>query len=486
MSLLGIDLGTSGVKALLIDEEGRAVASHTVEYPLLTPKPQWAEQEPEEWQAATLEALGALGRDRLANVKAIGLSGQMHGSVFLDSAGEVVRPALLWCDQRTAAECDWIVEKVGWGALLAETLNPPLTGFTAGKIVWLRNHEPENYARARHVLLPKDFIRYKLTGELATDVSDASGTCLFNVPNRDWSQTVLNALDLPLDWFPKAYESPQPTGQISRTVAESTGLSVGTMVVAGAGDQAAGAVGTGIVETGTASCSIGTSGVAFAMLESPVPDPGHRTHVFCHAVPGAWHSMGVMLMAGGSLRWFRDAFHPGRSYADLAELAGQAPPGCDGLVFLPYLAGERAPHPDPHARGVFFGATLSHGAAHFARAVFEGIAFGLADLFDLLGATGATMSAVRATGGGAQSRFWMKMLADLLGRPIETLEQEEGPAFGAALLAGVGSGVWPSVEAACQATVRTKSRIEPGESLYGDARSLYTRLYPALKELFKP
>lgn len=411
--LLGIDVGTTSTRALVIAEDGAVVAGHASEYPLSTPRPNWAEQDPRDWWDATCEstqaALTAAGIDG-SDVAGVGLSGQMHGSVFLDEADQVIRPAILWCDQRTARQCEVIAETVGRETIIAETLNPVLTGFTAPKIVWLRDEEPENYARVRRILLPKDYVRLRLTGQYATEVSDASGTSLLNVPERRWSEAMLEGLEIPAEWLPEVYESPEVTGTITAQAGAATGLAEGTPVVGGGGDQAAGAVGNGIVRTGVVSVSTGTSGVVFAHLDRPAMDEGLRTHTFCHAVPGRWHVMGVMLSAGGSLRWMRDALcaaevEVARSmgvdpYELMTEEASRAPVGSEGLVFLPYLTGERTPHADPNARGVFFGLSLRHGKPHMIRAVLEGVAYGLRDSFEIIEAMGVEIRQVRASGGG--------------------------------------------------------------------------------------
>ncbi|MCS6919015.1 MAG: xylulokinase [Fimbriimonadales bacterium] len=490
MYLLGVDLGTSGVKALLTDERGAVVASASESYPLHTPQPLWAEQDPNDWWQATCQAIRAVLAQAgvpADEVRGVGLSGQMHGSVFLDEDGESIRPALLWCDQRTAAECAQMTEQIGERAILETTLNPVLTGFQAGKILWLRKHEPSNYARVRQVLLPKDFIRYRLTGESATEVSDASGTALFNVPRRDWAYEILDALELPRAWFPKVYESPEITGRVSAQAAQATGLAEGTPVVGGAGDQAAGAVGVGVVQTGRASVSLGTSGVVFAHLDAPQVDPQYRTHTFCHAVPGAWHVMGVMLMAGGALQWYRETFAPEAEFEALAQEASATPAGAEGLLFAPYLSGERTPYPDPQARGAFVGLTLAHRRAHCTRAVLEGVAFGLRDSLEILKAIGVPLNELRLTGGGAKSPLWRQIIASVFGQAVHTLQAEEGPAYGVALLAGVGTGVWQSVPEACAATVQLASETNPDpteQSTYEAIYTRYRRLYPALREFW--
>ncbi len=499
--LLGIDIGTSGTKTLLIDAAGKVIASATDTYPLSTPKPLWTEQDPEDWWQATVSTIRTvLTKSGVPadEIKGIGLSGQMHGAVFLDERNQVLRPSILWCDQRTGAECHWITETIGREKVVELTSNPVLTGFTAPKIVWVRNNEPEVYAKTRKVLLPKDYVRLRLTGEFATEVSDASGTSLFNVTKRRWADEMLDGAGIPRDWMPAVYESPEISGRITEETASLTGLKAGTPVVGGGGDQAAGAVGNGVVETGIVSSTVGTSGVVFAFADEPVVDPGLRVHTFCHAVPGKWHVMGVMLSAGGSLRWYRDTF--AQSEIDQASAAGtevydilsdqvaEVEPGCEGLIFLPYLTGERTPYPDPNARGVFFGITLRHDKRHFIRAVYEGVAYGLRDSFEILGEMRVPITQVRASGGGARSGVWRQIQADITGKEHVLINIEEGPAFGVALLAGVGTGVYPSVEEACRSTIQVVSATAPNSAvgaLYDRYYGVYRALYPSLKDQFK-
>jgi xylulokinase len=500
MPLLGIDVGTSGTKTLLVDDRGGVLASASHEYPLSVPRPGWAEQDPASWWEATVVTVRQVLRDSAVqpeDVRGVGLSGQMHGSVLLDGQNQVLRPAILWCDQRTADQCTWINERFGADRVAAATSNPVLTGFTAPKIIWVRQHEPHLYGRIRKVLLPKDYIRFRLTGEYHTEVSDASGTALFNVRERRWAEDLLQAIDIPLDWLPECHESPVASARVSAAAAAATGLREGTPVVGGGGDQAAGAIGNGIVEPGIVSSTVGTSGVVFAFSERPEVDPQLRVHTFCHAVPGKWHVMGVMLSAGGSLRWFRDALGETEiaaarergvdPYDVIAEEAASVAPGCEGLIFLPYLTGERTPYPDPHARGVYFGLTLRHDHRSMARAVLEGVAYGLRDSFEILDGMGVPIREVRASGGGARSALWRQIQADVTGREHVTINVDEGPAFGVALLAGVGTGVWETVEAACRATIRVTER-SPADlrncQVYDRYYPVFRSLYPALREAF--
>jgi xylulokinase len=498
--LLGIDIGTSGTKTVLVDPSGAVAARAVLEYSLSSPRPLWSEQDPADWWTATCgtvrRVLSQSGIDP-TEIVGIGLSGQMHGSVFLDEADTVIRPAILWNDQRTEAECAWITETVGRERVVDLISNPVLTGFTAGKIIWLRNHEPEHYARVRRVLLPKDYVRLLLTGEYATEVSDASGTALFDVRKRAWSAEMLGAIGIPLEWMPACYESAEVSGRISEAAAAATGLAPGTPVVGGGGDQAAGAVGNGIVERGIVSSTVGTSGVVFAFSEEPAVDPGLRLHTFCHAVPGAWHLMGVMLSAGGSLQWYRDAFcQPEKLVADalghdpydlICAEAARAPEGAEGLIFLPYLTGERTPHADPYARGVLFGLTRRTDRTHVARAVLEGVAYGLRDSFEIMREMGVPVRQVRASGGGARSAIWRQIQADVTGHAHVTVNVDEGPAFGVALLAGVGAGIYVSVEEACQSTIEVRESTEPctvSHAAYSRYHAIYQSLYARLKPEF--
>ncbi len=471
--LLGIDVGTSGCKAVLVDEKGTVLRQSSAEYPIHIPRPMWSEQDPKDWWQGVELCLFGIGEE---SPDAIGLTGQMHGSVFLDGSDEVIRPAILWNDQRTAEECEQIDRVVGPENVRRITCNPPLTGFQLPKLLWLRNHEPDNYAKVRSLLLPKDYIRFRLTGEKATEVSDASGTGMLDVPKRQWSKEMLSALEISQGLMPRCFESTQVTGVTNGV----RGLRDGIPVVGGGGDQAAGAVGTGAVGQGVVSVSLGTSGVVFTSVDRPEYDPSGAAHTFCHA-NGRWHVMGVMLSCGGALRWYRDVWAQ-TPYNEIAREASSAPAGCEGLSFLPYLTGERCPHNDPAARAAFAGATLGHGRSHFSRAVFEGISFGLLDAFELLRGLGASAGEVRVTGGGARSGFWVQMLADMFQTAFSSLEVDEGPAFGAAILAGTGIGLWPNVETGCRETVRIKDTIEPQSNGYGDAHTRHRSLYRALKE----
>ena len=473
--LVGIDVGTTGVKVIAISPDGEVLGRAEEEYALSIPRAGWAEQDPEDWWRATQRALAALA---LREIAGIGLSGQMHGLVALDEADRVLRPAILWNDQRTAAECAEIEERVGLERLIRLTGNRALTGFTAPKLLWLRRHEPDVYARIAHLLLPKDYVRLRLTGERAIDVGDASGTLLFDVAARRWSEEVLAALELPAEWLPRALESPEVSG---RTVE-------GIPVAAGSGDQQAGALGVGVDRPGPLSVALGTSGVVFAALPAYRSDPEARVHAFCHAVPGAWEAMGVMLSAAGSLRWLRDALAPGAGYDELVAEAGRWQPGTEGLTFLPYLQGERTPHADPNARGAFAGLTLRHDRGALVRAVLEGVAFGLRDSLELLRELGVRPEAGRVSGGGARSDLWLRIIASVLGLPLERTAVEEGAAYGAALLGGVAGGVFADVHEAVAACVRVRETVQPEPAwreIYETGYDRYRALYPALRPLEK-
>jgi xylulokinase len=489
--LLGIDLSTTGAKALLIDTHGHVVSSATTSLNLSTPHPLWSEQDPREWWTATANSI----KQALANanasgedVSAIGLTGQMHGLVLLDAEREVLRPAILWNDQRCGAECDEIRTRINRAELVQITGNDALTGFTAPKILWVETHEPEIYRRTRHVLLPKDYIRYKLTGALAMDKADGSGTMLFDLRKRTWSSQILNTLNISPDWLPQTFEGHEITGEVTREAAAQTGLSQGTPVVAGGGDQSAQAVGTGVVRPGTIAVTLGTSGVVFAATESPLIEPAGRLHAFCHAVAGRWHLMGVMLSAAGSLQWYRDKLACDRSFAELVDDAAGVPAGSEGLIFLPYLSGERTPHADPLARGAWIGLTTRHGQSHLTRSILEGVAFGLKDMFCLMRDAGlGGVEEVRVSGGGAKSLLWRQILADTLGADLATVNTTEGAAYGAALLAGVGAGVWSNIDSACAQTISTRDHITPNKeavAIYASLYEQYRNLYPILKPTF--
>ncbi|MBM4018579.1 MAG: xylulokinase [Planctomycetes bacterium] len=493
--LLGIDIGTSGTKTLLVDRRGRILASATVEYPSYAPRPAWSEQAPEDWWRAAVRSIRlALRKARVrgAQVTGLGLSGQMHGSVFLDKSGKVLRRAILWNDQRTGAECDEITAAAGGRErLIGLVSNPALTGFTAPKILWVRKHEPHIYEKAAKVLLPKDYVRHRLTGEFATEVSDASGTLLLDVRRRAWSKELLDLLEIDDALLPAVYESPEVSGRLTASAAEATGLAPGTPVVGGGGDQAAGAVGNGIVRRGVISATLGTSGVVFAHADAVQTDPEGRVHTFCHAVPGKWHVMGVVLAAGGSLQWFRNTLCQDLvaeakkkkvdPYELITALAAKAPPGAHGLYFLPYLTGERTPHADPYARAAWIGLSNMHGRAEMARAVMEGATYAMRDCLEIIKGMGVPITEIRASGGGARSKFWRSLQADVYGQAVSTVSSQEGPAYGVALLAGVGTGVWASVPEACHATIKTVSQTRPA------ARNVqrYDALYPEYGQLYR-
>ncbi len=476
---VGLDVGTGGARAVAVNHSGEIVAEASSEYPLHTPRPGWTEQDPEDWYNGAKEVLGRVATEA-GEVGGIGLTGQMHGSVFLDGSDEVIRPALLWNDQRTQAQCDGITQAVGEERLISIAGNPALTGFQAPKILWLRDEEPDNYGQVSRVLLPKDYVRLRLTGEYATDASDAAGTLLLGIQSRDWSREILDALEIPHEWMPRVYEGPENTGALRENVAEELGLPPNIAVAAGGGDNAAAAVGTGIVGPGLVNASVGTSGVLFAHAEEFTPDPSGRLHAFCHAVPGAYHLMGVTLSAGGSLSWWRETL--GGDFDELVEEASDVPPGSEGLVFLPYLSGERTPHLDPRARGAFFGLTVRHGVANMTRAVMEGVIFSLRDSLEIMRDLGVPIDDVRATGGGARSDLWRQLQADIYGTPIRRTVADEGPAYGAALLAGVASGTYANIDEATSVVELRQEITEPEPEIskvYEEYYEVYRSLYPA-------
>ena len=499
--LIGIDLGTSATKTVLFDENGTVIASASREYPMYQPQNGWAEQKPEDWREAALETITRVVKESSVDkdeIKGIGISGQMHGLVMLDENNEVIRPSIIWCDQRTAKECEEITEKVGKERLIEITANPALTGFTASKILWVRNHEPENYAKCRHILLPKDYVRLILTGEYATEVSDASGMQLLDVPNRCWSDEVLEKLDIDKRMLAKVYESPEVTGTILPEIAAVTGLSEKTVVVGGAGDNAAAAVGTGVVKDGRAFTTIGTSGVVFAHSKNVTIDPKGRVHTFCCAVPGCWHVMGVTQGAGLSLQWFRNNFC--QDYMEKAKEEGcdaydyinrdveSVSLGADRLIYLPYLMGERTPHLDPDCRGVFFGLSAIHTRKHMLRAVMEGVSYSMKDCNDILKEMGVEVDDMMACGGGGRSAVWRQMLADMYGCTVKTVTAKEGPALGVAILAGVGAGIYDSVEAACEKMIHTDKSCDPipeHTAKYEEYHKIYKNLYTCLKDQYK-
>jgi len=500
MNYLGIDVGTGGTRALIMDVQGQVVASASAEHQhFASPRPGWAEQDPRNWwQACGVAVRKALqsGNIRAEDIGCVGFSGQMHGAVLLDSADEVVRPAIIWCDQRSEAQCSELEQLIGRNALIRLTCNPPLTNFTVTKFLWVRETEPQAWGRVAHVMLPKDYVRFRLTGERAIDMADASGTLLLDVANRKWSAEVLGKTGIDQKLLPALFESPQVCGNVSAAGSDATGLKVGTPVVAGAGDQAAGAVGMGIARVGAVSATIGTSGVVFASTDRPAMDPQGRLHTFCHAIPGRWHVMGVTQAAGLSLRWYRDQFgeaSPGVQKKDgrdpydvFAEEAATAPAGSEGAFWAPYLMGERTPHLDPNARGAMVGLTASHTRAHVIRAILEGVAFSLKDTFTIFEEMKVPVTAIRLGGGGARSSLWRQIQADVYAHEVEVVAAEEGAAYGAAILAGTGAGAWASVEQACNAIVRVAKKITPNQK---DSATLqqayrgYRKIYPALRQL---
>ncbi len=495
---LGIDVGTSGTKSLAMRDDGKILASATAEYPLSSPKPGWSEQQPEDWWEGAVETVKKVlksGRIKPEDVAGIGLSGQMHGSVFLDKAGAVIRPAILWNDQRTAVECAEIEKKAGGREkLIGLVANPALTGFTAPKILWLRKNEPKSFDRCVQVLLPKDYVRYRLTGEFATEVSDASGTLLLDVRNRKWSKPLLDKLNLNASLLPAVYESEEVSGKLSDIAAKALGLKKGVPVVGGAGDQAAGAVGNGIVRRGVISATMGTSGVVFAHSDEMQIDPLGRVHTFCHAVRGKWHVMGVVLSAGGSLQWYRNQL-AAQEVADakrlktdpynlITEQAAEAPAGSEGLFFLPYLTGERTPHADPYARGAWIGLSLRHNRSHLIRAVMEGATYAMRDCLEIINGMNVPIREIRLSGGGARSEFWRQMQSDVYGRRVCTINAEEGPAYGVALLAAAGTGRYKGITEACNAAIRVTNSTDPqaeGKRAYSKSYPMFRKLYQSLK-----
>ncbi|MGI9035102.1 MAG: xylulokinase [Pyrinomonadaceae bacterium] len=490
MNFLGIDIGTGGSRAVVIDEDGVILASATVEHqPFASPEIGWAEQDPNDWRRASAAAIRACLQSEnvtAESIAAVGFSGQMHGAVLLDAAGEVLRPALIWCDQRTEKQCAEIVEKIGAERLIELVSNPAITGFTLPKLLWTRKNEPKIWRKVKSILLPKDYVRFCLSGDKASDVADSSGTLLFDVQNRKWSNEMLDVFEIERDLLPKVYESPEITGKISQSGAAETNLKAGTLIVAGAGDNAAGAIGMGVVQAGTISATIGTSGVVFAVTDAPALDKKGRIHTLCHAVPNRWHNTGVTQGAGLSLKWFRENFGAGKSYDELTCEAAKVAVGADGLLWTPYLMGERAPHLDPHARAAFVGFSANHTRAHAVRAVMEGVAFSLRDSLEIFREVGTPVETIRLGGGGARSKLWRQIQADVYGHSVEIIEAEEGAAFGAALLAAVGAGAFDSVEAACQKTIRVIEKIEPNVAaveILNRSYQAYKMIYPALRPM---
>ncbi len=502
VNIMGIDIGTAGVKTILIDEQGRVLASSIVEYKLYTPKPNWAEQNPDDWWKATVQSIKmVLKKVRITDknpIIGIGLSGQMHSAVFLDKNSEVIRPAILWCDTRTAEECRWITEKVSSQGLRELVSNPALEGFTLSKIIWLRNHEPAHFDRLHKVLLPKDYIRFKLSGTMAMEISDASGTLIFDVKNRRWSKEILQIVALPESLLSPCYESTAVCGKISVEAAKKTGLKQGIPVVGGGADNTCGAIGTGVVKSGRVLSSLGTSGVVFAPLEQFKIDPEMRAHTFCHSVPDLWYMMGVTLTAAGAFKWYKNNFanaeilkaqkRKKEIYDLLTEEAATVNPGSEGLIFLPYLIGERTPHKDAHAKGVFFGFSLRHSKAHFTRATLEGITYALKDSMQIIESTGQQIDEIYATGGGAKSPFWLQMQADIFNKEVFSLQAGEGPALGAALIAGVGTGLWDDFITTCHKLIKIKKIYKPSPDRteeYAKYYHIFRNLYPSLKDSFQ-
>ena len=490
MWFLGMDVGTGGTRAVVVDEHGKLVSGASSEHaPFRTPHPGWAEQDPEDWwraaQDAIRKALAAAPEPRQP-IAALGLTGQMHGAVLLGENGAVLRPSLIWCDTRTQPECDWLHQKIGYEKLIELTCNPALPNFTLTKLLWVKKQEPEIFAKTRHILCPKDYVRYRLTGEFAIDVQEASGTLLLDVTHRRWSREVAEAAGIPESWLPKVYESPEVCARVSEGAAGRTGLTAGTPVVAGAGDQGAGAVGMGILQPGSVSATIGTSGVVFAATAEPTKDPKGRLHTFCHAVPGVWHVMGVTQSAGLSFNWLRNTFFAAQSYDELTAAASRVPAGSEGLEWAPYLLGERTPHLDPEVRAAFAGIGTIHTAAHFVRAVLEGVAYSLQDTFSLFAELGIPVRGIRLGGGGARGPLWRQIQAGIYGNAVEVLTAEEGGAFGCALMAGVGVGHWANLDQACAEAIEVAQRIEPDPldvAAYKAGYAKWRKLYLALRGL---
>jgi xylulokinase len=489
--ILGLDISTTGAKALLVNEKGKVIHSESTPLSLSTPYPLWSEQNPSDWWngiTSSIQTLLKKTKIQKEQIAALGLTGQMHGLVLLNAVGKVLRPAILWNDQRTGLQCQEIRDRIGRKNLIQISGNDALTGFTAPKILWVQENEPEIYSKISQILLPKDYVRYRLTEQFAMDKADGSGTILFDLAKRDWSPVILSQLEIPKEWMPPTYEGPAITGFVSKDASSETGLAVGTPVVAGGGDQAAQAVGVGVVEAGIIALTLGTSGVVFASTPEPFIEPEGRLHAFCHALPDHWHLMGVMLSAAGSLAWYRDTIAPGLTFDELVKEAEDIRAGSDGLFFLPYLTGERTPYPDPYAKAGWIGLTLRHSRAHMTRAVLEGVAYGLKDSFQLIRSAGlGTIKQVRVSGGGAKSSLWRKILASVLGIELVTINTTEGAAYGAALLAGVGAGIWSTVQTACQETVVITGRDTPDDDQvvsYEKGYDVYRNLYPTLKPIF--
>ena len=487
--VLGIDIGTSGSRALLLDDSGALLASATADHaPFASSRTTWAEQDPADWWRACQQAIRsaiATSGTTAESIACVGLSGQMHGAVLLDANGGVLRPSLIWCDQRTEEECRWLDESIGRNRILELTSNPALTNFTLTKLLWVRTHEPDVWNRVRHVLLPKDYVRFQLSGEYATDVADASGTLMLDVARRSWSDSMLDLAEIDPGVLPAVFESPHVCAKVSATAAALTGIPAGTPIVAGAGDQAAGAIGMGITRPGAVSATIGTSGVVFAATDRPATDPEGRIHTFCHAIPGRWHVMGVTQAAGLSLKWFRDQLAAGTSYDQLTGEAERVGPGADGVLWAPYLMGERTPHCDPNARAALLGLAASHGRGHIVRAIMEGVAFSLRDTFSIFTQLQLPVESVRLGGGGSRSALWRQIQADVYGQPVDTAV-DEGAAYGAAILAAVGLGRWPTVDAACDALVRGMATTRPQPAvveLMSERYGAYRRIYPALRNV---